>query len=418
PQYVLAFLAASKLGMVVSSISPLLTPPEITHQANDARIHVLLSFDALYPTVIKPLAGKIPSLKHVLLSSATELLPSGPACSIEDERMGDVSVLALGEELQKADETPVSSAIAPEDVLFLQYTGGTTGKAKGAQLTLRNIFVNNLQADAFNRYRVGEETIASAYPMFHIGGAAVTYNSLRAGATFMVIPDPRNVVHFCAEMKARPPTVLIAVPALFQMLLACPAFRELDFSGLRLAISAAAPFSSDEIQKLEAVIGEKKICELYGMTETSPVQTCNPASRFKLGSVGIPVPGTDIRIVDAETGTKDLPLGEPGEIIVHGPQVMKGYLSADGTSEALRELDGKLWMYTGDIGVMDEEGYLSLCDRSKDMLIVGGYKLFSVEVESKLQALPFVALSAMIGRPDAARPGNDVAHLYVQRTAG
>ncbi len=418
PQYVVAFVAAAKLGMIVSSISPLLTPTEIEHQANDARVKVLLSLDALFGTVLARLAGKIPTLEHVLLSAPTELVPGAPSAEPKETRLGDAAVHALGAAIALASDEKVTSALAPDDVLFLQYTGGTTGKPKGAQLTLRNIFVNNLQADVFNGYRIGEETIASAYPMFHIGGAAVTYNALRAGATFMVIPDPRNIAHFCAEMKARPPTVLVAVPALFQMLLAEPAFRALDFAPLRLAVSAAAPFSQDEIKRLEAVIGEGKICELYGMTETSPVQTCNPASRFKLGSVGIPVPGTEIRIVDAETGTKDVPLDEPGEIIVHGPQVMKGYLVSGGGSEALRELDGKLWMYTGDIGAMDEEGYLRLCDRSKDMLIVGGYKLFSVEVENKLQALPFIALTAMVGRPDEARPGNDLAVLYVQKKPG
>lgn len=418
PQYVVAFLAASKLGMVVSSISPLLTPPEVVHQANDARIDVLITFEALFAPVAARVAPQVATLKHVIVSGATDLVPGAPRGSAPSEPALAIPVHAFSALLEGASEARVGSAFDPEAVVLLQYTGGTTGKSKGAELTHHNLFVNALQADVFNRYRVGEETIASAYPMFHIGGAAITYNALRAGATFMVVPDPRNVVHFSSEMKARPPTVLVGVPALFQMLLACDDFRALDFSGLRLAISAAAPFSPEEIARLEAVIGSGKIGELYGMTETGPVQTVNPAARFKVGAVGLPIPGTDIRIVDAETGTKDVPLGEPGEIIVHGPQVMRGYRSKEGSAEALRVLDGKVYMYTGDIGAMDDEGYVRLCDRSKDMLIVGGYKLFSVEVEHKLAALPFIAMTALVGKPDEARPGNDIARLFVQKKPG
>ena len=212
-------------------------------------------------------------------------------------------------------------------------------------------------------------------------------------------------------MRAHPPTILINVPALFQMLLASPTFRALDFGGLRLAVTAAAPFSADEKKKLEAVIGEGKITEVYGMTETGPVQTCNPAPRFKLGHVGIPVPGTDIRLVDVETGTKDVRARRARRDHRERPAGDAELPRRGGHEHALRELDGRTWMYTGDVGIMDDEGYIRICDRSKDMLIVGGYKVFSVEVENKLQALPFVALTAMVGRPDEARPGNEIAQL-------
>lgn len=155
------------------------------------------------------------------------------------------------------------------------------------------------------------------------------------------------------------------------------------------------------------------------MTETSPVQTLNPAQRFKQGCVGIPLPCTLVRIVDAVDGVTPMPQGEPGEIIVSGPQVMQGYWGMpEATAKSLRVLDGLTWMYTGDIGAMDEEGYVRICDRSKDMLIVGGYKVFSVEVESKVLSLPFVELCAVVGRSDEARPGNDIVQLYVQRRAG
>src|SRR5690606_20789394 len=187
---------------------------------------------------------------------------------------------------------------------------GTTGLPKGAQLTSRNLFMNNLQCDAFYGYRTGREIVASAFPLFHIGGMAVLFNALRTASTFILLPDPRNIELLCAEMRARPPTVLAAVPALFQMLLNSQAFRALDFSQLRVAISGAAPFAESELSRLEEVIGPGKVCEVYGMTETGPVQTMNPAARFKPGFVGIPLPATQVRIVDPET----LAPTPPGEV--------------------------------------------------------------------------------------------------------
>lgn len=415
PQYVLALIAAARIGMKVTSVSALLTPPEVIHQCNDAKAKVLLTLDAIFNATQAALAGKIPSLQAVIVSSATEMLPGMPKATLCTTQLGDAAVEGLDAVLARADTGQIRVAVDLDDVLYLQYTGGTTGKPKGAQLSSRNILANNIQADVFYGYRKGKETVASAFPLFHIGGAAVLFNALRTASTFLVIADPRNIEQFCQEMKSFPPTVLANVPALFQMLVNAPAFQQLDWSSLRVAVSGAAPFSVDEIKRLEAVVGAGKFCEVYGMTETAPVQTLNPASAFKPGYVGIPLPGTDLRIVDPESG-ENLPLGTPGEVVVSGPQVMSGYLAMpEASAESLREYEGKRWMHTGDIGFLDEEGYLKICDRSKDMLIVGGYKVFSVELESKLQSLPFVEMSAVVGRPDQERPGNDVVQVYVQR---
>lgn len=416
PQYVVALIAAARIGMLTTCISPLLTATEIAHQANDAKVKVLITLDALLPTSVTPLKDLIPSLEVVLVSSATELVAGAPSAKPQMTLLGSAMVRGLAEALETIPPAPPAPVDVPmTDVLYLMYTGGTTGMPKGAQLSSRNLLINNLQCDAFYGYRLGEEVVASAFPLFHIGGMAVLANALRTASTFVLVPDPRNIEHLCAEMKARPPTVLAAVPALFQMLLGSSAFRALDFSALRTAISGAAPFAESELRRLEELIGAGKFCEVYGMTETAPVQTLNPASRFKPGFVGIPLPGTEVRIVQSETH-ETLPLGEVGEIVVSGPQVMSGYLALpEATGTALREIDGRTWMFTGDVGFMDQEGYVKVCDRSKDMLIVGGYKVFSVELESKLQALPFVALCAVVGRPDKARPGNDIVQLYVQR---
>lgn len=416
PQYIVGMIAAARVGMKVTSVSALLTPPEVIHQCNDANATVLLTLDALFDATHGALAGNISSLQQVLVSSATEFLPGMPDAVPVVERLGDAKVVGLNAALNQADSSPVQVAVGFDDILYLQYTGGTTGKPKGAQLSSRNILTNNIQADVFYGYRQGQEIVASAFPLFHIGGAAVLFNALRTASTFLVIADPRNIEQFCNEMRAFPPTVLANVPALFQMLVNSEAFRSLEWSQLHVAVSGAAPFSVEEIQRLEAVVGTGKFCEVYGMTETAPVQTLNPANAFKPGCVGIPLPGTDLRIVDPETG-ENLPVGTPGEVVVSGPQVMSGYLAMpEATEDSLREYDGKRWMHTGDIGFLDDEGYLKICDRSKDMLIVGGYKVFSVEVESKLKALPFVEMSAVVGRPDEQRPGNDVVQVYIQRT--
>jgi len=417
PQYVVGLIAAARLGMKVTSVSALLTPPEVIHQCNDAHVKALLTFDAIFNATHSLLDSKIPTLKKVVVSAATEMLPGAPDAVPAVSQLGAAEVVGFNGAMAAADSSPVNVAVDFDDVLYLQYTGGTTGKPKGAMLSSCNILTNNLQADVFYGYRIGKETVASAFPMFHIGGAAVMFNALRAAATFLVIADPRNIEQFCKEMKAFPPTILANVPALFQMLVNSEEFRALPWDQLIIAISGAAPFTVEEINRLSAVVGQNKFCEVYGMTETSPVQTLNPANAFKPGTVGIPLPGTDLRIVDPETG-ENCPIGTPGEIVVAGPQVMAGYLAMpEATADSLREYEGKLWMHTGDIAFMDDEGYVKICDRSKDMLIVGGYKVFSVEVESKLAALPFVAMSAVVGRADEARPGNDIVQVYVQRNA-
>lgn len=172
------------------------------------------------------------------------------------------------------------------------------------------------------------------------------------------------------------------------------------------------------IPKIEAIIGHGKFCEVYGLTETSPLLTMNPLGKAKPGTVGVALAGTDIRIVDAETGETEMPVGEPGELIASGPQVFGGYLGLpEETARALRQFDGKTFFYTGDIAKRDADGYFTICDRSKDMLIVGGYKVFSVEVENALKAMDEIELSAVIGRPDPQRTGNDQVNLFVQLSA-
>jgi long-chain acyl-CoA synthetase len=424
PQYLVTLVAAAKLGAAVSGVSPLLTPPEVAHQVNDAGIRLLVSLDQLYNSGIAPVAGQVPGLKTVIITGPLDFLPGWKRWlahalkklpRIVPQPMTGVAVLDFRSELAQSPATRIHTRLGFDDTLYIQYTGGTTGKPKGAELTLRSMFSNARQGEMFSPYDPGNDTLASAFPYFHMAGLSLALLGLQTGARLLVIPDPRNVTLFCRQMQKYPPSVLANVPTLYQMLAESPEFRKIDFSRLRVALSGAAPFPAELIHRLESVIGQGKVCEVYGMTESSPLLTMNPPGRAKVGSVGIPVPGTDLLIVDAETGDRIVAPGEPGEIIARGPQIMKGYLNLpEASRKTLREFNGKTWLYTGDVAKMDDEGYLTICDRSKDMLIVGGYKVFSVEVESKLAEIDFIELAAVIGQPDAKRPGNDIVTLYVQ----
>jgi long-chain acyl-CoA synthetase len=417
PQLVVALVAAARIGVVVTCISPLTSPQECVAQAQDARVKVLLTSEDALQALVPTLVASVQSLSLVLLSTPTELLAQGPKASAS-AALQRVQVRGFAALLGEASPTPALPSHVPADaVLYVMYTGGTTGLPKGARLSSRNVLVTRAQLDPFFRLRDGAEVVASAFPIFHIGGLTVLLNALCTGSTFVLIPNPRDVEHLCDEMEKRPPTILAAVPTLLQMLVTRPSFSALDFSSLRLVVSGAAPLVESEVEKLEVVIGRGKICDVYGMTESAGVQTVNPPTRFKPGTVGVPVPGTDVRVVNE--AFEDAAPGEPGEIVVAGPQVMHSYVGTpEETRTTLQTVDGRTWVHTGDVGAFDAEGYLTIFDRSKDMLIVGGFKVFSVEVENQLSDLPFIESCALVGRADLARPGNDVVHLYVQRVAG
>ena len=414
PQYVVALVAVSKIGCAGSGVSPLMSPSELAYQVQDAGISVLLTLDDLVGSTLVRLKDTPACLKHVISCSASDHL--NPQAG-EPKQLTGLQCHRYLELINQFSTDFEQRPVEGNDTMMVQYTGGTTGRPKGAELSLRNLMYNPLQHGAYLPWEQGTETVVTGFPMFHAAGLAFVIVSLRYGAQFALIPNPRDVEFMCAQMKARPPTRLAAVPSLFQMLVDTPAFKEVDFSKLKIASSGAAPLSSGDRHNIEAIIGAGKISDVFGMTETGPVHVSNPPGRSVPSSVGIPVPGADTRIVDLETGTQEMPFGEPGEIITSGPQVMKGYLNLpEESANSLRHWRGKTWMYTGDVGYMDEEGYIYLCDRAKDMLIVGGFKVFSVEVEDKMQSMDQIATTALIGQPDANRPGNDIVHLYVEPT--
>lgn len=424
PQYVIGLLAAAKLGCPASGVSPLLKAEEIIYQVENAHIRLLITLDQLFAPLASRLDGRLPSLKAVMTTGPIDFLPgwkkwlarvTGKVPKFDVPSLSHIRSKQFLDAINQAGSSRVFEPCRMEDVFMIQYTGGTTGNPKGAELSLQNIMSNVVQNETVISYDVGKETFATVLPWFHIAGLSALFMGLRKRALMIVVPNPRDVKSFCQAMLKHPPTVLGNVPTLYQMLLEEPLFRKVDFSRLKIAVSGAAPAPVELIRKVEEVIGQGKFCEAYGLTETSPTLTMNPPGRARPGTIGQPLPGTDIRIVDAETGKHEMPVDEPGELIARGPQVFRGYLGLpEESNKALRSFNGKTYFYTGDVAKKDQDGYITICDRAKDMLIVGGYKVFSVEVENKLKELEEIELSAVIGTPDTERPGNDVVNLYVQ----
>jgi len=428
PQYLIALLGALRRGCAVTGISPLLTPKEMAYQINDSGAKCLVTLDAIFEHRVCEIHKEVPHLKTIAAASIGDFLPAikrflGKLLKkIPSGKIGPlpgIDVVSFKEMLASSPPSASPVSINPEDTCLLQYTGGTTGLPKGTILTHRNIVVNLNQISGWMELEEGKEVMCSAFPLFHLAGLMVGMTSVVKNIPQCLIPDPRNTQHICGEIAKYQPTILTNVPSLYQMLMEEPKFKTLDFSNCKICISGAAPFAVESIEAFESIVGKGKVLEVYGMTETSPILTMNPAKgQKKIGSVGVPVQSTRIKLVDIETGETEMPVGEEGELIANGPQVMKGYLNKpEETAHAIREFQGEKWLYTGDVARMDADGYFSIADRVKDMLIVGGYKVFSREVEEKLYELPEVEFCAIVGIPNKKRPGNDIVKLVVQRSA-
>lgn len=415
PQYVLGFLAVAKIGCAGSGVSPLLAPAELAYQIADAGISVMISLDSLANSSLLAMEDRPECLKCVLVTGAADFL--APA-EVSLPNMDGVKVESFLPMLLGASDQFKQAEVHWDDTYLIQYTGGTTGKPKGAMLSVRNIVRCPATQYVFAPMEPGKDSFLTPFPMFHIAGTGAVISGLRYGGCGILVPDPRDLNYICEQMLANPPVYFGAVPTLLQMLLQEEKFHQVDFSNLKMAVTGAAPLTAADRKKVEELIGKNMLCDAFGMTETSPVYVVNPPQRLKPTALGIPVPGADVKIVDVETGTKEMPTGESGEIITSGPHVMKGYLNLpEESAKALREFDGKTWMYTGDVGFIDDEGYVSISDRAKDMLIVGGYKVFSVELEDKLNDLDFVSNTAVVGAVDKARPGSDIVNLFVELAA-
>jgi long-chain acyl-CoA synthetase len=417
PQYLIAVVGAIRAGCAISGLSPLLMPDEMVYQINDCSAKMLITSEQLFNEKFLKISDKADKLQYILVTGVFDFLPD-VVIYPNGKPIHGKNVLSFLELLKQSVNLPPEIPIKKDDICYLQYTGGTTGLSKGTILTHGNMVANISQFEHWLKIQKGKEIWECGFPMFHQAGLFIMTCALCWAATQILIPDPRNTQHIIKEMAQYQPTFLFNVPSLYMMLLSEPNFCKLDFASLKYCFSGAAPLPIETMNDLDRIVGENKIVEVWGMTETSPLITVNPVkNKKKPGSVGLPLPGTKFRIVDLNDGKTEVPIGQEGELICSGPQVMKGYLNKPReTNNALREHEGKLWMYTGDIGRMDQDGFVYVVDRAKDMLIVGGYKVFSSEVEDKLYKHPAIDLCAIVGVKNPDRPGSEIVKLVIQKS--
>jgi len=430
PEYVYSVVGALKAGCIVSGVSPLMSELQMHYQINDLgagkKQVVLVTLDAIFEHRLLKIVDKLPDLKLVIVTSVigsfskedrekirkVKEIPSGNVSPIEGKTVLDY----WDDVVAKYSSDPVNVDINPDDVAYIQYTGGTTGPPKGAMLTHKNAVSDLLIMQAWLGWERGKGVACSGFPFFHIAGLFFLENCLFLGWTQLLIADPRDTVYICNEMKKYKPTVLANVPSLYQLLIKAKKFKRLDHSILDVCVSAAAPFPVESQKLLESAVGEGKLLELYGMTETSPLTTANPSKgQRRLGSIGLPLLNTELKLVDPETGS-EVPIGEPGEICVKGPMVMKGYYNKP--EETAKAIDKDGYMHTGDVAIMDETGYLRIVDRTKDMIIVGGFKVFSAKLEDTLTTHPAIGQVATIGLPNPDRPGSEIVKAFIMLDPG
>lgn len=407
PQVVIANYAAWRIGAVASQNNPLYTERELTYQLDDADASVLITLDLLLPRALKVQPDT--KVKHIITCHINDYLPFPikqlfPYVKKQMYRKVEPSpgISQFMDLMTQSDDSPVQSKAAWDEVGTLIYTGGTTGVSKGVMLTHANMSCNVQQLRHwFHDVTEGDgSSMLAIFPFFHSAGFTGVQNyTIWGGWTDVLIPrpDPAAVVEQLRKFK---PNYIPGVPTIFIGLLNNAEFRNMDLSFIKGFVAGAAPLSLETIKDLKGLTGGDLI-NVYGLTEISPMGTASAwKGDIKPGTVGIPFSSTDLKIVDVDTGTSEMKPGEPGEICFKGPQVMKGYYKKpEETAMVLK--DG--WLFTGDIGFLDEDGYLTIVDRKKDMIVASGFNIFPQEIDEILFSHPKVLEACTIGIPDAYR---------------
>ena len=418
PAYYISLIGTLKAGCVLSGVSPLLSQQELENQLKDSGAKALVTFDLLFTRVKQAVPGtKIKAIAVTgiadylptvmgMLGKLLNKIPSGEVTPIEG-----ITVKRFTDIIKEMPPVKIGEKIDPDSVCVMQYTGGTTGVPKGALLTHRNIVAEMVQVTRWLDVQMGKEVGLTAAPFFHIAGLVIGMSLFANGMIQVAVPNPRDQKFLISAIKKFKPDFIGNVPVVFLELMKRPDFRALDFSTVKYFVSGAAPFPAEYIREFEGIVGEGKLIEVYGMTETSCVVMALPRyGRKKAGSVGIPLPDIEVRIVDP-VSAEIAPVGEPGELLLKGPQVFsRGYHNKpDETAHAMR--DG--WFHTGDIVRMDEDGYFYVVDRLKDMVNVSGYKVYTRELDEIIGAHPDVDNAASVGIPDPQRPGSEIVATAV-----
>ncbi len=398
PQYIAVYYAILKIGGIVVNVNPMYVERELEFQLKDAGAETILALRDFYPR-LEAVREKV-SLKTIILTDLHETGGEGTrqksGTAMAEGVYEYAELVEMGRRLP-----PPSVQVNPDEVALLQYTGGTTGFSKGAMLTHRNLVSDVLQCVSWNQDAVkGQERMLAVLPLFHVYGMTVAMNeAIELAATIILLPR-FNVDEALEAINLYQPTRFPGVPTMYMAIINHPQVKKYNISSIRVCSSGSAPLPIEAQKRFEELTGAK-ISEGYGLTEASPVTHANPfLGKRKIGSIGLPRPDTDAKIVDLETGEKDLPPGEEGELCIRGPQVMLGYWNRpEETKKTLR--NG--WLYTGDIGRMDEEGYFYIVDRKKDMIICSGYNVYPREIEEVLYQYPKIQEACIVGVPDPYR---------------
>jgi long-chain acyl-CoA synthetase len=430
PQYVVAAYACARIGALFVGTNPLYTEREMIHQLNDCGADVCVVLDTLY-NAVGPVRDQTP-LRTVIVTKLTGAMPfflsrlAPIELKREAKKHGDLwppvpkdADVVWWEQLMRSDLPAVPSAEidSENDLAALVYTGGTTGLAKGAMLTHANLVRNTMQSAAwFPGLRDGGESVMCVLPFFHSYGMTVCMNlGIMLGAKLVLMPrfELKRVLKTVQKEK---PTLFPGVPRLYVSINESKETPKYDLRSITACLSGAAPLPAAVAEKFERITGGNLV-EGYGLTETSPVTHANPVlGRRRPGTIGLPITDTDCRVVELGDWTLDVPPGEPGQLLIAGPQVMKGYWNRPEETELVlkRDADGRAWLLSGDVAVMDEDGYFSIVDRMKDMIIVSGFNVYPTEVEEVLHRHPKVLQVSVIGVPDE-RTGEAVKAFIVLR---
>ena len=408
PQFVIAYFGALRAGAIVTATSSMYTAREATHQWNDAGAVMIIADRALYP-VIETARPQLTTVRRIILTGMRQYYPRQfRQLSTSLKKPSSARVAADSEkpmdwpDLLRLSRRPRPHGLKQSDIACLQYTGGTTGTSKGAMLTHANLVINACQANAWLMagLPVDHVTTVAALPMFHIYAmTCVMIATIELGGRIIILPrfELRAALNLIRKYR---PTIYHGVPTMYVAFNNAPNVQRYGFHSLRVCMSGGAPLPVEVRQKFEALTGGKLV-EGYGLTETSPVTHVNPpAGLCKTGSMGLTIADTEARIMDLENGTREMPLGEVGEIAIRGPQVMRGYWNKP-QETALVLRNG--WLYTGDIAKKDEDGYFYIVDRKKDMIIAGGYNIYPREVEEVLFEHPKIKEAGVVGVADEYR---------------
>jgi len=432
PQYLFSAYGTYIAGGTVTGCSPLLSPDEIAYQMDDSGAKFLVTMDILYEKVFSKILDRLSEMQVIVPTNISEFMGFGgfkvfmgklikkiPKGKIKPWPGKTVvpflEALNYEIDLKKVDIDP------KKDLALIQYTGGTTGLPKGTEITQFNLIANLEQFDVWLNREKGKETVLSAFPFFHIAGYFIGFFLNYIGGSQILIANPRDTDHIIKEIIEKKPTSFGNVPTLFLMVQSNPKSAEIPsqtLDNIQVYVSGAAPFPAEAIRNFEKQFHtENKFIEVYGMTETSPLATSNPMyGEKKIGTVGLPLPDTDIKLIDTETGKEVKEIGEPGEILIKGPQVVNQYHNKPEATAATFDEEG--FVHTGDVGVFDEDGYLKIVDRTKDMLIVSGFKVYSVHVEEVMTKHPDIQILAIIGIPNPDRPGAEIVKAVIQLREG